>query len=42
MNITSASLTSAGTLDVRYEPNNTGAVTGFTFTPPEGSEFVCG
>ena len=42
MNITSANLTSAGTLDVRYEPNNTGAVTGFTFSPPEGSEFVCG
>ena len=42
MNITSANLSSAGTLDVRYEPNNTGAVTGFTFSPPEGSEFVCG
>lgn len=42
MNITSVNLTSAGTLDVRYEPNNTGAVTGFSFTPQIGSEFVCG
>jgi len=42
MNITSASLASAGTLNVQYGPNNTGAVTGFTFSPPEGSEFVCG
>lgn len=42
MNITSASIGSGGTLNVQYEPNNTGAVTGFSFTPVEGSEFVCG
>lgn len=41
MSITSAEITSAGTLNVSYEPNNTGSVTGFTFTLPD-TEFVCG
>lgn len=33
MNITSASITSAGTLDVQYEPNDTGIVGGWSFSP---------
>lgn len=41
MNITSASI-EGNQLKVSYEPNNTGAVSGFSFTPPVGSEFVCG
>lgn len=41
MNITSASI-EGNQLRVSYEPNNTGAVTGFTFAPPQGTEFVCG
>lgn len=36
MNITSASLGSGGTLNVQYEPNLTGAITGWTITPESG------
>ena len=41
MNITSAEITSAGTLNVAYGQNNTGAVTGFSFTASD-DEFLCG
>lgn len=41
MNITSASIGSGGTLNVQYEQNNTGYVTGYTVTP-ELTEVVCG
>lgn len=41
MNITSAEITSAGTLNVSYGPNNDVLVTGFSFTLPD-TEFVCG
>jgi uncharacterized protein YjdB len=36
MNITSASIGSGGTLNVQYEPNTTGAITGWTITPESG------
>lgn len=36
MNITSASIGSGGTLNVEYEPNDTGKVTGWTITPDSG------
>ena len=38
MNITSASLGSGGTLNVKYAPNDTGAITGWTITPESGRE----
>ena len=41
MNITSASIGAGGVLNVSYEPNNTGYVTGWTVTP-ELTEVVCG
>lgn len=37
MNIISAALTSAGTIDVQYGPNNTGGITGWTVSPATGS-----
>ena len=38
MNITSASLGPGGTLDVQYEPNNTGYITGWTTDPVSGRD----
>ena len=40
MNITSAQLTSAGTIDVQYEPNTTGRISGWSYTPT--GNLVCG
>lgn len=36
MNITSASIGPGGTLDVQYEPNNSGYITGWTTNPEKG------
>ena len=36
MNITSASIGPGGTLDVQYEPNNSGYITGWTTNPAKG------
>ena len=41
MNITSAEITSAGTIGIQYTKNSTGSLTGWTVTP-ELDEVVCG